>query len=87
MLLEDSVGQLRWLNRQACVYCGTIDGATPGATIFSANVALETLSRTDDRHQAVRQLDSNFLRPRSQCPQENFWTTARFRTDPSGTSF
>ena len=24
VLLEDSVGQLRWLNRQACVYCGTI---------------------------------------------------------------
>ena len=24
MLLEDSVGQLRWLSRQACVHCGTI---------------------------------------------------------------
>ena len=23
-LLEDSVGQLRWLNRQTCVHCGTI---------------------------------------------------------------
>ena len=23
-LLEESVGQLRWLNRQACVHCGTI---------------------------------------------------------------
>ena len=24
VLLEDSVGQLRWLNRQACVHCGTV---------------------------------------------------------------
>ena len=24
VLLADSVGQLRWLNRQACVFCGTI---------------------------------------------------------------
>ena len=34
----------------------------------------------------VLQPGSNFVRARSQCLHENFWTTAGFRTAPSGTS-
>ena len=83
-LLEDSVGQLRWLNRQACVHCGTQWFRRCNCCGLSANFVLET-PRT--QRPLVGQPGSNFLRARSQCLQENLWTTARFRTAPSGTSF
>ena len=68
-------------------------GATSaGATLLSVNFALGTPSRTDDslgirtQRPAVRQPVSTFPRTCSQRPQENHWTTARFRTAPSETS-
>ena len=71
-----------------------VASATPaGSTLLSANFALVTPSRTDDRlgirtqRLAVRQSVSNSLRTRSQHLQENLWVTVRFRTDLSGTSF
>ena len=74
VILEDSVGQLRWLNRQACVHA-----------LWHNQIELGTPSRTDDslgiktQRPAVRHAVSNSLRAR-QYLQENIWTTARFRT-------
>ena len=96
VLLADSVGPLRWLNRWGCVFCGNrsgVAGATStGATLLSANFAFGIPSRKDDspvirmQRPAVRQPVSSSPRARSQYLQENLWTTARFQTVPSGTS-
>ena len=62
-----------------CVVAGA---TSAGATLFSGSFALGTPSRTDDSpgHQAQRpavwQPGSNFFRARSQCLQENLWTTS-----------
>ena len=67
---------------------GFASAAPAGSKLLSANFALGTRSRTDDspgirtQRPAVRQLSSNFLSARSQCLQENLWTTARFRSCP-----
>ena len=87
MLHADSVGQLRSLDRQSCVFCGTQITVVPPVQLLWK---LGTLSRTDDnpgirtQRPAVRQPVSNSLRARSQYLQENLWTTARFRTALSG---
>ena len=100
VLLVVSVGQLRWLNRQACVCCGTTRShrcrqcnSCGSDTPLRGFRVGRTPSRTDDspdirtQRPAVRQPVSNSLRARSQYLQENLWTTARFRTALSGTSF
>ena len=51
-LLEDSVGQLRWLNRQGALWHNQIAALSPVqllpySTLLSANFALGTPSRTD----------------------------------------
>ena len=84
VLLSDSVGQLRWLNRQVCVFCGTIRSQrcrrcnscgfdTPLRELrvgdtFQDRVGIRT------QWQAVRQPVSTFLITRSQCPRR---TTGR----------
>ena len=79
VLLEDSVGQLRWLNRQARVHCGTL-GSQRRRRCNSCGSDTPTLSRTDDspgiktQRPAVRHAVSNPLRAR-QYLQENLWTT------------
>ena len=96
LLLAESV-QLRWLNHQACVACGTIRSQRcrrcnlcGSDTLCKLRVG--TPSRIGDslgirmQRPAVRQLVSNSFRARSQYTQENLWTKARFRTAPSGTS-
>ena len=86
LLLADSVGQLRWLDRD------TADAISAAAKLLSVIFALGTPSKIDDilgvrmQRPAVRQLVSNSLRARSQYLQENIWTTARCRTAPSRTS-
>ena len=82
VLLAESVGQLRWLNRSVSPVAlsdrnDVAGAALAGATLLSANFALGTFLRHDrrqPRHQdaaAVRQPVSNFLRARSQYLQEN----------------
>ena len=93
-LLEDSVGHLRWLNRRACVHCGTIRSqrlsplqllrvrhSSPRTSRWG-HLPGQTTARASGRSgTAVRQV-SNSLRARCQYLQENLWTTARFRTVP-----
>ena len=77
LLLADSVGQLRWLSRAACVACGTIRSQrlSPMQLLRERNFALGTLSRIDDstgirtQRPAVRQPVSNSLTARSQYLQ------------------
>ena len=66
-----------------------VAGATPvGSILLSVSFAFGTPFRTYDslgirtQRPVARQPVSTFLRTRSQCPKENHWTTARFRTAP-----
>ena len=69
-LLEDSVGQLRWLRCAQSDRSGVAGVSRAGSTLFSANFPLETPSRTDDspgirtQRPAVRHAVSNSLRAR-----------------------
>ena len=91
VLLADSVGQMRWLNRQACVFCGTIRSQRCEIDTPLRELRVGDTSKKELWHQDAAvsgpALGSNFLRDRSQYFQENLWTTARFRTALSGTSF
>ena len=97
VLLEDSVGQLRWLSRQACVHCFTIRSQRcRRCNSCGFDTPLRELRVGDtfqDRRQPGHQdaaasgtAAGPFLRTRSQCLQENHWTTARFRTATYETS-
>ena len=80
LLLADSVGRLRWLNRQACVACETIR-STPLRKLRVGDTSQE---RRQPGHQDAGASDTA---AGQQLTQENLWTTARFQTALIGTSF
>ena len=98
VLLSDSVGQLRWLNRQVCVFCGTIRSQRcRWCNSCGFDTPLREL-RVEDTFQDRRQPGHQDAAasgtaagqhlPHNSQPvlQENHWTTARVRTAPSETS-
>ena len=86
VLLEDRGGQLRWLYRQACVYCGRMrsqrcrwcNSCWFDTPLLELRVGTPFSLSIRTQGPVVRHLP--------QCLQEILWTTARFRTAPSGTS-
>ena len=96
VLLADSLGQLRWLDRQACVACGTIRSQRcRRCNNCGSNTPLRELRVGDtfqDRRQPGHQdAAASGVAAGQQLPahhlQENLWTTARCRTAILGTSF
>ena len=85
-LIQESVVQLRTLDRAACVACDTIRSRRCRRCNFCrSDTPLRDLFVGDtfqDRRQPGHQDAA-----RSRCPQETPSTTARSRTAPLGTSF
>ena len=98
-LLPDSVGLLRCLDRAACIACGTIrPRRCRRCTLCGSDTLLRELrvgATFQDRRQPGHQDAAaggtaggqQLLRASSRYLQENLWTTARFRTALSETSF
>ena len=96
--LPESIGQLRHLDRGAWSVAAygrgdATDAVSATAMHHFGNFGLgETPFRTVGSLgirtwlAEARPWINNCFRARSQCPQENPWTTARCRTAPSGTS-
>ena len=98
-LLPERVGQLRHLDRAACIACDTTwsrrcrrctfcGSDTPLRDLLVGNTFQDPIANPGTRmqHPAARPLSSNLLRARSRCNEATPSTTARFRTAPFGKS-
>ena len=97
LLLPDSVGQLRRLDRAACAVCGAIRSQRCNRCgLCNSNTPLRELrvgNTFQDRRQPGHQdaaasgtaAGQQPLRAHSQCTQRTHLTTARFQTAPFGT--